>query len=188
MKRSSSLYTLLLLFFAASVTVVLGDDSASCTSFQINGPTPALFAYHRFYDFRRIRNDDNSLRDSNSSLPDTMAVVSRSVNDSSWTDDWDGSVKPRPAPNDYTYPMQYTTNNVYISKLALPLAPPVVKLKKKQKRADDSWREKIKKIVPTHLQTTALIFAYLPPDLPLLKTQARSYTAHQRWNTSLSES
>lgn len=180
MKRSSSLYTLLLLFFAASVNVVLADDSASCTSFQINGPTPALFAYHRFYDFRRIRNDDNPLRDRNSSLPDTTAVVSRSVNDSSWTDDWDVSVKPRPAPNDYTYPMQYTTNNVYISKLAFPPRPARSETEEKAKRADDSSWGKMKKIVPTHLQTSALIFYYLPPDSPLLKTQARSYTAHQR--------
>lgn len=136
MKRSSSLCTLLLLFLAASVNVVLADDSASCTSFQINGPTPALFAYHRFYDFRKIRNNNSPLPDSNSSLSDTTAVVSKSVNDSSWTDDWDVSVKPRPAPNDYTYPMQYTTNNVYISK---PAFSPIVKLKKKQKRADNSW-------------------------------------------------
>lgn len=137
MKRSSSLCTLLLLFLAVSVNVVLADDSASCTSFQINGPTPALFAYHRFYDFRKIRDDNSPLPDGNSSLSDTTAVVSKSVNDSSWTDDWDVSVKPRPAPNDYTYPMQYTTNNVYISK---PAFSPVVKLeKKKRKRADNSW-------------------------------------------------
>lgn len=121
MKRSSSLCTLLLLFLAASVNVVLADDRASCTSFQINGPTPALFAYHRFYDFRRIRNNDNPLLDSNSSSSDTRAVVSKSINDTSWTDDWNISVKPRPAPTDYTHPMQYTTNNVYISKLASPL-------------------------------------------------------------------
>lgn len=129
MKRSSSLCTLLQLFLAASVNVALADDSASCTSFQINGPTPALFAYHRFYDFRKIRNDNKPLPDGNSSLSDTTAVVSKSVNDSSWTDDWDVSVKPMPAPNDYTYPMQYTTNNVYISK---PAFSPVVKLKKKK--------------------------------------------------------
>ena len=118
MKRPSSSCTLLLLFLAASVNVVLADGSAACTGFQINGPTPALFAYHRFYDFRRIRNDGNPPPDSNSSLSDTTAVVSNSVNDTSWTDDWDVSVKPRPAPTDYTYPMQYSTNNVYISKLA----------------------------------------------------------------------
>lgn len=123
MKRSSSLCTLLLLSFAVSVNVVVADDSAFCTSFQINGPTPAFFTYHRFYDFRRIQNDGSRLRNSNSSLSDTTAVVSNSVNDTSWTDDWDVSVKPRPAPTDYTYPMQYTTNNVYISKLASPLPP-----------------------------------------------------------------
>lgn len=137
MKRSSSLCALLLAFFAASVNVVVADDSASCTSFQINGPTPALFAYRRFYDFRRIRNDGNPLPNRNSSLSDTTTVVSYSVNDSSWTDDWDVSVKPRPAPTDYTYPMQYTTNNVYISKLAS--LPPVVKLRESKKGADNNW-------------------------------------------------
>ena len=135
MKCASSSCTLLLLFLTASVNVVLAGNSASCTSFQINGPTPALFAYHRFYDFRRIRNVENPPRDRNRSLSDTTALLSKSVNDTSWTDDWDVSVRPRPAPTDYTHPMQYTTGNVYISKLA----PPVVKLKRKQKRADNSW-------------------------------------------------
>lgn len=133
MKRSSSICILLLLVLAALFNVVLADDSASCTSFQINGPTPALFAYRRFYDFRRMRNNDNPVLDtsSNRSLSDTTAVVSKSVNDSSWTDDWDVSIMPRPAPNDYTLPMQYTANNVYISKLA---SPPRSETKEKEKQ------------------------------------------------------
>ena len=101
----------LLFFLASSIGIVLGDHStysstsstsstsssggggggAGCTKFSINGSTtPAgyLFARHRFYDFRRI--------DNNFVAPDetlSNSTVSRSVNDTSWTDDWNISVK-----------------------------------------------------------------------------------------------
>ena len=125
----------LLFFLASSIGIVLGDDStyssssstsstssgggggggggAGCTKFSINGSTtPAgyLFARHRFYDFRRI--DNNFVAPDETLLNST---VSRSVNDTSWTDDWNISVKQV---SDYsidsTVSLQFSADNVYI--------------------------------------------------------------------------
>lgn len=126
---SFSTMVVLLFFLASSIGIVLGDDStyssssstsstssgggAGCTKFSINGSTtPAgyLFARHRFYDFRRI--------DNNFVAPDetlSNSTVSRSVNDTSWTDDWNISVKQV---SDYsidsTVSLQFSADNVYI--------------------------------------------------------------------------
>lgn len=134
---SFSTMVVLLFFLASSIGIVLGDDStyssssstssassggggsggggrgAGCTKFSINGSTtPAgyFFARHRFYDFRRI--------DNNFVAPDetlSNSTVSRSVNDTSWTDDWNISVKQV---SDYsidsTVSLQFSADNVYI--------------------------------------------------------------------------
>lgn len=130
---SFSAMAVLLLLMASSTGIVLGEDSsyssssstsrssggggggggAGCTKFSINGSTtPAgyFFARHRFYDFRRI--------DSNFVAPDetlSNSTVSRSVNDTSWTEDWNISVKNV---SDYsidsTVSLQFSADNVYI--------------------------------------------------------------------------
>lgn len=109
-------------FLLALAGIVLGGDSGTsaggCTSFSINGsstPVGFFFARHRFYDFRRIDNtfiapEDTSLNLSNSS-------VSKFVNDSSWTDDWDISVKQvSDYSTDSTVSLQFSADNVYIRK------------------------------------------------------------------------
>lgn len=127
---SSSAMVALLFFLASSTGIVLGDDSSSsssssttstsgsdggagCTKFSINGSTtPAgyFFARHRFYDFRRI---DSHFIAPHQTL--SNSTVSKSVNDTSWTDDWNISVKQV---SDYsidsTVSLQFSADNVYI--------------------------------------------------------------------------
>lgn len=103
----------LVLLYVLASTLILGADSSICTKFSINGSTTTgyYFARHRFYDFRRI--------DTTIIAPDdypnlSNSIVSKSVNDMSWKEDWDISVKPMPGSTDSTVPMQFTANNVYI--------------------------------------------------------------------------
>lgn len=109
-------------FFLASAIIVLGADSSSgssagCTKFSINGSTTPgyLFSRHRFYDFRRI---DTTIIAPDDTLPNLAnSTVSKSINDSSWTDDWDISVKAEPGySTDSTTLLQFTADNVYIRK------------------------------------------------------------------------
>lgn len=97
--------------------MVLGADSsnAGCTRFSINGSTTAGYSFsrHRFYDFRRIDTTPIAPDDTLPSL--SNSTVSRSVNDTSWTDDWDVSVKTiSDYSTDSTILMQFTADNVYI--------------------------------------------------------------------------
>lgn len=134
---SFSAMVVLLFFLASSTGIVLGDDSSSsssssssissssdggggggggagCTKFSINGSTtPAgyFFTRHRFYDFRRI--DNNSIAPDETTL--SNSTVSRSVNDTSWTDDWNISVKQvSDYSTDSTVSLQFSADNVYI--------------------------------------------------------------------------
>lgn len=107
---------IMVVFFLASA-MVLGADSSSaeCTKFSINGSITAGYSFsrHRFYDFRRI---DNTLIAPDDTLPSlSNSTVSKSVNDTSWTDDWDVSVKTISGySTDSTILLQYTADNVYI--------------------------------------------------------------------------
>lgn len=135
---SFSAMVVLLFFLASSNTgIVLGDDSNSsssssvsrssddgsdgggtgCTQFSINGSTtPAgyFFTRHRFYDFRRIDDNNNSIASPDETLSNST-TVSRSVNDTSWTDDWNISVKKvSDYSTDSTVSLQFSADNVYI--------------------------------------------------------------------------
>lgn len=99
-----------------------GGDDAGCTKFSINGSTTTptiaryFFTRHRFYDFRRI---DNRFiigpPDEKKTLSSNSTVVSRSVNDSSWTVDWNISVKQvSDYSTDSTVSLQFSADNVYI--------------------------------------------------------------------------
>lgn len=133
---SFSAMVVLLFFLASSTGIVLSDDSSSrssstssissssdgggggggarCTKFSINGSTtPAgyFFTRHRFYDFRRI--DNNSIAPNETTF--SNSTVSRSVNDTSWTDDWNISVKQvSDYSTDSTVSLQFSADNVYI--------------------------------------------------------------------------
>lgn len=93
-----------------------GSGGAGCTKFSINGSTtPAgyLFKRHRFYDFRRI-DDNNSIAPPDETLSNST-TVSRSVNDTSWTDDWNISVKKvSDYSTDSTVSLQFSADHVYI--------------------------------------------------------------------------
>lgn len=103
------------IFLASAAGIVLGNDSSSagCTKFSINGSTtPAgyFFARHRFYDFRRI---DNNFIPPDETL--SNLTVSKSVNDTSWTDDWDISVKQvSDYSTDSAVSLHFSADNVYI--------------------------------------------------------------------------
>src|ERR1700722_19486896 len=90
------------LFFAASG---LGDNGNGCTIFSINGSTPSFFTYHRFYDFRNIHNTAGTLTNSSDLI---TLPTSKSVKDTSWTDDWEIRVESKPAINNDTIAMQYS--------------------------------------------------------------------------------
>ena len=136
---SSTLFSAMVVlrfFWASAAGIVLGDDTSSsssssssmsmsmrrsnsgggdagCTKFSINGSTtPAgyFFTRHRFYDFRRI---DNRFIAPDETL--SNSTVSRSVNDTSWTDDWNISVKQlSDYSTDSTVSLQFSADNVYI--------------------------------------------------------------------------
>ena len=112
----ASPYAIMVVFFLASA-IVLGasSSSAECTKFSINGSITAGYSFsrHRFYDFRRI---GNTLIAPDDTLPSlSNSTVSKSINDTSWTDDWDVSVKTiSDYSTDSTISLQFTADNVYI--------------------------------------------------------------------------
>lgn len=116
----SAVILLLLFFFWASA--IIADDSSSgagCTKFSINRSiTPGyFFSRHRFYDFRRIDTTTIITAPDDIALPNNLSnsTVSKSVNDTSWTDDWDVSVKTIARySTDSAIPLQYSADNVYI--------------------------------------------------------------------------
>lgn len=118
LSSSTSFYDIVvLLFLGALAGIVLGDDSSGCTRFSINGSTttPAgyFFARHRFYDFRRIDNTFSVPDETFSNL--SNSTVSKSVNDSSWMDDWNISVKQvSNYSTDSAVSLQFSADNVYI--------------------------------------------------------------------------
>lgn len=83
------------------------DASKSCSSFEINGTTPAYFDYYRFYDFVNFTYVNQTQK--TSSLPRSL-----SVNDSSWLNDWTIRVQNKTAPSDSTIQMSYIADNVFI--------------------------------------------------------------------------
>lgn len=110
---------IVVIFWASAAIIVLGADNSStgCTKFSINRSiTPGYyFSRHRFYDFRRIDTTVVTVP-GDGALPNlSNSTVSKSVSDSSWTDDWDVSVKTISGySTDSTLQLQYTADNVYI--------------------------------------------------------------------------
>jgi hypothetical protein len=107
-----------MLYFLSSVlcvallaTTAVSDNGNNCTIFSVNGSTPSYFTYYRFYDFRDIHSTVSLLTDSSDP---TAFPTSKSINDTSWTDDWEVKVESKPAVNDNTIAMQYIAANVYI--------------------------------------------------------------------------
>lgn len=106
---------IMVLYFLASAMVLGASSSAECTKFSINGSITAGYSFsrHRFYDFRRIENTLIAPDDTVPSL--SNSTVSKSVNDTSWTDDWEVSVKTiSDYSTDSAISLQFTADNVYI--------------------------------------------------------------------------
>lgn len=108
----SSIFCVLFLF-----VLVTGSQDKECTTFSTNGSISNTFEYYRFYDFRNVYN--GSSISVNSSDTNALAT-SRTVNDTSWTNDWNIRVQSKAAANDDAIPLKYISSNVQLGMVPLP--------------------------------------------------------------------
>lgn len=94
------------------------DSSNSCSAFASNGLAASNYQYYRFYDFRNIANGTTSTkkREPLEDRASTAAARSKSVSDTTWTDDWYIRDYPRKSPGSPSIPVDFIPDRVYICK------------------------------------------------------------------------
>jgi hypothetical protein len=80
---------------------------STCTGFTTNGLANSTFLYYRLYDFRNIYNTRSASTQN--------SITSRTVTNSSWTNDWYIRNYPRKSSGAPDIPVSFTPRRVSIS-------------------------------------------------------------------------
>ncbi|RDL32596.1 uncharacterized protein BP5553_09052 [Venustampulla echinocandica] len=103
--------TRLTLLLCCAVFYAASARADGCTTFSINGSYANSFQYYRFYDFRSLQ---ETIIEQNNAFRWDPQVQSLSVNDSSWSRDWEIREQAKAVTGEDTISWNYTASNVKI--------------------------------------------------------------------------